>query len=190
MRSTLLVLVAALALLMTTSCTSLNWPSMGGSSNQDPGAEPPSGASMPASEELDSYYYDFDDVRIYNELKMDAKESFVIETPGTKSGVLVFDGSVERLSLTDFFVNQMRRDGWTMRSAFKSPRTILIFEKPGKFGVISITDERFNTHVEIWVTSASGGPSSRVMTAPPGAMADHPGDILEEQLLIEEGLAK
>ena len=189
MRSTLLVLVAALVLLMTTSCTSLNWPTIG-SSSQDPEAEAPSGASMPGSEELDSYYYDFDDVRIYNELKLDAKESFVIETPGANSGVLVFDGRVERLSLTDFFVNQMKRDGWRMRSAFKSPRTILIFEKPGKFGVVSITDERFNTHVEIWVTSASGRPSPRVMTAPPGAMPDHPDTVSEEELIMEEGLAQ
>ena len=189
MRSTLLVLVAAFALLLTTSCTSLNWPSMGGSS-KDPEAEAPSGASLPASQELDSYYYDFDDVRIYNELKLDAKESFVIETPGTKSGVLVFDGRVERLSLTDFFVNQMNRDGWRMRSAFKSPRTILIFEKPGKFGVINITDERFNTHVEIWVTSASGKASPRAMTAPPGAMPDHPEEIMEGEIITEEGLAQ
>lgn len=187
MRSKFLVLAAAFALVFTTSCTSFNWPSMGGGSSQDPEAEAPSGASTPASEELDSYYYDFDDVRVYNELKLDAKESFVIETPGAKSGVLVFDGRVERLSLTDFFINQMNRDGWRMRSAFKSPRTILIFEKPGKFGVISITDERFNTHVEIWVTSASGS-APQVMTVPPGvSMPDHPES--ESELITEEGLS-
>ncbi|MBG0777320.1 MAG: hypothetical protein H0S85_12925 [Desulfovibrionaceae bacterium] len=101
-------------------------------------------------------YYDFDDVLIPKEMTMQKDDSFVIETPYAKSGVMVFKGKVERLSLTKFFINNMARDGWSMRSAFKSSRTILIFEKPQKFCIVSITDGSYTTSMEVWVAPSTG----------------------------------
>ena len=44
-------------------------------------------------------YYDFDDVLVPSELKIDRKASFVYATPNFASGVLVMDGYVDADSL-------------------------------------------------------------------------------------------
>jgi hypothetical protein len=45
----------------------------------------------------------------------------------------------------------MANDNWNIISSFKSERTMLLFQKAQRWCVMSITDETFNTHVEIWV---------------------------------------
>ena len=96
-------------------------------------------------------YYDFGDVPIPPELKLNTKLSFIYRTSGFSAGVLVFKGAVELGSLIDFFENNMARDNWRTVSTFKSPRTLLLFQKQSRWCVINITDDRYSTHVEIWV---------------------------------------
>ena len=96
-------------------------------------------------------YYDFGDVRVPDELKVDNKSSFVYKTPGFSAGVLVLEGNVEIYSLIAFFENSMNTDNWEFVSSFKSPRTIMIFKKQDRRCVINITEKKFNTLVEIWV---------------------------------------
>jgi hypothetical protein len=45
----------------------------------------------------------------------------------------------------------MVKDDWKNISSFKSERTMLLFQKANRWCVMNITDERFNTYVEIWV---------------------------------------
>lgn len=96
-------------------------------------------------------YYDFGDVRVPDELKVDNKSSFVYKTPGFSAGVLVLAGNVEIYSLIAFFENSMNTDRWEFVSSFKSPRTIMIFKKQDRRCVINITERKFSTLVEIWV---------------------------------------
>ncbi|MBW1827975.1 MAG: hypothetical protein JRI74_00950 [Deltaproteobacteria bacterium] len=96
-------------------------------------------------------YYDFGDVRVPDELKVDNKASFVYKTPGFSAGVLVLAGNVEIYSLIAFFENSMNTDRWEFVSSFKSPRTIMIFKKQDRRCVINITEKKFSTLVEIWV---------------------------------------
>ena len=96
-------------------------------------------------------YYDFGDVRLPEELKVDNKSSFVYRTPGFSAGVLVLEGNVEIYSLIAFFENSMNTEQWEFISSFKSPRTIMIFKKPQRRCVINITERKFTTLVEIWV---------------------------------------
>ena len=96
-------------------------------------------------------YYDFGDVRVPDELKVDNKASFVYKTPGFSAGVLVLAGNVEIYSLIAFFENSMNTDRWEFVSSFKSPRTIMIFKKQDRRCVINITERKFSTLVEIWV---------------------------------------
>jgi len=96
-------------------------------------------------------YYDFGDVRVPDELKVDNKASFVYKTPGFSAGVLVLEGNVEIYSLIAFFENSMNTEKWEFISSFKSPRTIMIFKKPERRCVINITERKFSTLVEIWV---------------------------------------
>ena len=130
--------------------------------------------SEPASqEEALSSYYDFDDVIVPTDMNLDPDRSFVLETPTSKSGVLVFSGNIERLSLTDYFINNMARDNWTMRSAIKSNRSLLLFEKPTRYCVLSITDGRFSTEAEIWVLPKTGdAPKPELVQPAPAAVPE------------------
>ena len=100
-------------------------------------------------------YYDFDDVLVPRELTLIAKDSFVYQTSGLTAGVLVFKSKVERSSLVQFFENNMAKDNWQVVSTFRSPRTLLLFQKENRWCVINITDSSWDTMVEIWVAPYS-----------------------------------
>jgi len=96
-------------------------------------------------------YYDFGDVLVPSELKVDRDASFVFRTPGYSAGVLALKGNVEINSLIKFFSNNMVKDNWKLISYFKSRRTIMLFQKENRWCVINITEGDFSTSAEIWV---------------------------------------
>lgn len=96
-------------------------------------------------------YYDFGDVLIPSELKMDKKTSFVFRTSSFSAGVLSLKGRVEVNSLIDFFNNNMVKDNWREVASFKSHRSVMLYQKENRWCVINIKENDFNTHVEIWV---------------------------------------
>ncbi|RTZ97816.1 MAG: hypothetical protein DSY90_06290 [Deltaproteobacteria bacterium] len=101
-------------------------------------------------------YYDFGDVLVPKELKIVKKDSFVYLTSGLTVGVLSFKGRVERGSLIAFFENNMAKDGWSQVSAFKSPQTMLLFQKKDRWCVIDILEKMLSTKVKIWVSPTPG----------------------------------
>jgi len=112
---------------------------------------PASSASALKDEGPVPLYYDFGDVLVPSELKINKKISFVFQTPGLSAGVISLSGRVESSSLIAFFENNMAKDAWKKVSSFKSPRTILMYQKENRWCVINITDGDFTTSVEIWV---------------------------------------
>jgi hypothetical protein len=96
-------------------------------------------------------YYDFGDVLVPNEMKIDTKLSFVYRTPGFSAGVLTLKGRVEMNSLITFFETHMPKDNWSPVSSFKSQRTIMMFKKNNRWCVINITEKQFHTLAEVWV---------------------------------------
>lgn len=102
-------------------------------------------------------YYDFGDVLVPSELEINKEKSFVFRTPGLSAGVLSLKGRVEINSLITFFETNMAKDNWRPVSAFKSPRSVLLFQKENRWCVISVTEESFNTYVEIWVSPTIAG---------------------------------
>ncbi len=154
MHTSILRLSLITLFLILTSCAQMQ-----GSGSSDP--EPQAGVEPQAATEYQGntdFYYDFDDILVPKEMELQTADSFVLETPDAKHGVMVFSGKVEMLSLTNFFINNMMKDNWVLLSAFKSKRTILLFEKPSKYCVVNITDGKFKTLLEIWVSphNASG----------------------------------
>lgn len=111
--------------------------------------------ASPAGKKLDrpqGSYYDFEDIQIPNELKIDTKNSKIFQTTNLVAGVLVLDGYVEVKSLINFFKDGMGRDNWQIKGNFKlPPKTVLLFEKKNKRSVIFIEEGMFNTHVETWL---------------------------------------
>jgi len=108
-------------------------------------------------------YYDFEDVLIPRELKLNTKSSFVYHSSSLTAGVLVFTSKVEPNSLIQFFENNMTRDNWQSVGSFKSPRTLLLFNKTNRWCVISVTDNKWDTLVEIWVAPFNGNSASGLL---------------------------
>jgi len=107
-------------------------------------------------------YYDFGDVLIPRELKVDRKSSFIYTTSGFSAGVLVLKGRVEIGSLISFFEKNMAKDNWRLISSFKSSRTIMLFQKQNRWCVINIT-ESISTRIEIWVAPTMNEPESGLL---------------------------
>ncbi|MBL7179341.1 MAG: hypothetical protein ABIK98_11020 [Pseudomonadota bacterium] len=110
-------------------------------------------------------YYDFGDVLIPKELKVDKKASYIVQSPGFLTGILALKGNVERNSLIAFFENNMAKDNWREVSLFKSPQTstIMLFQKENRWCVISINEKGFNTYVEIGVAPTLGESGSGLL---------------------------
>lgn len=132
--------VLAALVLMTSGCSTLTRKGSGGS-----------GPPAPKDQGPVPLYYDFGDVLVPSELKIIKEDSFVFQTPGLSAGVLALKGRVETGSLISFFESNMAKDNWRLVSSFKSPRTIMLFQKENRWCVVNITDSNFQTDVEIWV---------------------------------------
>lgn len=102
-------------------------------------------------------YYDFEDILVPSELKVEKKRSFVYHSPDFTAGVLALTGRVEINSLIKFFDNNMAKDNWRLEASFKlANRTIMFFNKPNRGSIINITGKQFKTEVEIWVAPVMG----------------------------------
>jgi len=100
-----------------------------------------------------SKYYHFEDVRVPRELNYKQSKSFVYETPGFKTGVLLFTKwRLDVESLIDFFNYHMEKDNWKLVNSFKGKEAILFFSKPDKTCTIKISDNWYSmTEIEIRV---------------------------------------
>jgi hypothetical protein len=137
------ILTLAFVLAVAAGCASMSKDSV----NAEEGAE----ATAQGEDVPGPLYYDFGDVLVPLELKVDKTRSFVYHAPGFTAGVLGLSGRVDVNSLIRFFENNMAKDNWKLVSAFKSPRTIMFFNKPNRSCIINITEGRLNSEVEIWV---------------------------------------
>ncbi|CAO0823994.1 Lipoprotein [Desulfarculales bacterium] len=102
-------------------------------------------------------YYDFDDIQVPVQLKLNKEQSTIFRVGSFKAGVLVFSDNVELESLINFFIESMAKDNWSLKGSFKYPKAALLFAKPGKTCVIQITESWLKTTVELWVAPTSDG---------------------------------
>jgi len=107
-------------------------------------------------------YYDFKDILIPAELKINKKESMIYATTTFTVGVLCLKGSVELNSLINFFKTNMERDNWEVYSVTRYKKTVMTFGKPDKKCWININDGNFITEVEIWVSPSKISSDSSV----------------------------
>jgi len=137
-------------LLLLTGCT--NFGGMGGGDSQ----EGYSSASQP--------YYppDFREVLIPDGLDMNREDSMFVKTSSFNGGVLTFDGRIDVISLSDFFEGSMPKNGWKLSGVVKAKNYLLIFTKPDKTCMITISENKLNfkTVVNIYIsqdTESVGG---------------------------------
>lgn len=96
-------------------------------------------------------FYDFPDVPVPPELQIVRKDSSVFQTTSFKTGVLVFKGRVDYVSVLDFYLSAMPQQNWKLRGSSRYGRSILVFEKSERICVINIEPETWYTYVEIYV---------------------------------------
>jgi len=142
-----LILISFSFLLLLTSCAPIVNPNR----KSIPSGSELQAQDIPVRGAPDSYY-DFEDILVPKEMKLVTKSSLLFETPRLKAGVIFFEGRVDPVSLFDFFVNNMPKDNWQLRSYFKYGRYMLVFEKPDKDCIISINEKALTTELEMWVT--------------------------------------
>ncbi len=122
------------------------------SSGQSKYASSSSGSKSSKPKGPKPVYHDFGDVLIPGEMQVEKRSSFIYRTPGFSAGVLSLKGRVDMNSLVTFFDSNMPKDGWRPVSSFRSPRTIMLFNKDNRWCVIGITEREFSTIAEIWVS--------------------------------------
>ncbi len=155
---TMLVICLAALLSMATGCSIVN-------KSETPSQPAPAAAAGGASQSnvvssdarvkaSTGRYYDFDDIQVPTQLKLDKEKSILFKVGTFKAGLLTFSDNLEVESLINWFVETMAKDNWTLKSSFKYPKVALFFAKQGKTCVIHITEHTFSTVVEIWVAPA------------------------------------
>jgi hypothetical protein len=115
------------------------------------------GAGGPSTAASRDIYLDFDDVLIPEEMPRDRERTFVFRIGALTAGVLALEGRVEPERLITFFESNMSRDNWKAVSSFRSPRSLLIYEKEERWCIITITEDDYDhrTRVEIWLSPKS-----------------------------------
>lgn len=99
-------------------------------------------------------YYDFNDILIPPDMELSKSDSILFRVGAFKAGLLVFKGDYTSSSLVNFFIDNMAKDNWILKSSFKYPKVALFFAKKGKTCVIYIDEGPFSTEVDIWVAPA------------------------------------
>lgn len=113
-------------------------------------------------------YYppDFREVLIPDGLEMNRENSMYVKTSSFNGGILSFDGRIDVISLSDFFENSMPKKGWKLVGVVKAKNYLLIFTKPDKTCMITISENKLNfkTVVNVYIAldaqSAGGSGSS------------------------------
>lgn len=115
------------------------------------------GAGNASAATAKDIYLDFDDVLIPEDMPRDNDQTFIFRIGALTAGVLVIKGRVPPERLISFFESNMSRDNWKAVSSFRSPRSLMIFDKEERWCVITITEDSFDhkTKVEIWLAPKS-----------------------------------
>ncbi len=114
-------------------------------------------------------FYDFQDIPIPSELSLVTKESTVFQGGAVKGGMLTFKGRVEPSSVVNFFMVALARENWKHRGDIRYRKSVLLFEKPDRFCIISIRESTYHTYVELYVVPTATGTQSRILESGPRA---------------------
>lgn len=165
-----------LAMLLTTwGCATLT-------GSEDPGPAPTQ----------QSFFYDFSDIRVPEEMEIQTGRSTITPTENGKFGTLVFRGRAEPISLFDYFFNTMPKDGWNLVTYQKYQRYNLVFTKENRVCMITIEESPvWFTWLEIKVTPkapATGAPAYSTGSQPTDSYQSYPssGSSIESERTLSQ----
>lgn len=115
----------------------------------DTASEDSVAAVVPESQPF--YPKDFKEVLIPDGLTLDRTETMYIKSESFNGGILNYQGRLEVNSLVEYFENSMPQKGWTLSGSVKSANSLLIFTKPEKTCMISITESKLSVNTEVYI---------------------------------------
>lgn len=100
------------------------------------------------------YPADYQDLLVPGELAWNREKSMTLNTASFSGGILNFSGRVEVNSLTDFFINGMKKDGWELTGSVKAKDVMLAFVKDNGSCMIRIFEGYTlgKTEIVIYIT--------------------------------------
>ncbi len=101
--------------------------------------------------------YRFEDLPTPEKLTLDARESFIFESPSVRAGILVYKGSASYESVIQFFKNEMPKYGWKLVNSFERGDATLFFEKPGWSCIVLVGRFALETTAEIRIGPKEAG---------------------------------
>lgn len=97
-------------------------------------------------------YYDFEDIPIPKQMKLDTESSILFESQGIKAGMLTYTGRVDSESLFNYFQVGLPNHDWQILSYIKYGTQILTFSKDDRLCIIRIIEGRLRTELQIWIS--------------------------------------
>jgi len=143
--STVLALTSLVAL---SGCAELG---LGGGSSDKGASADPFAASTSS---LDSPPYranEFSDLLLPSELSWDREKSMLVRTDSFAGGVLQYTGRVDIASLSDFFSNNMPKNGWKLAGSAKYKNILLAFIKQNKTCTILLSEDKLLMRTEVTI---------------------------------------
>lgn len=107
---------------------------------------------VPEDEEINQKYYDFEDIPLPKEMKLNPDNSILFESRDIRAGMLSFSGRVDSESLFDYFQISMPDEGWRLISYIKYGTYILTFDKPEKLCIVRIIEKSFSSELQMWIS--------------------------------------
>ncbi len=150
-RTVFLSTVLALASLVALSgCAELG---LGGSSDQGAASSDPFASSASSPGEQPYRANEFSDLLLPSELSWDREKSMLVRTDSFAGGVLQYSGRVDITSLSDFFSNNMPKNGWKLAGSAKYKNILLAFVKSNKTCTILLSEDKLlmKTQVAIYI---------------------------------------
>lgn len=139
-----LILSLILGLVLTTAACATH-----SSETTDPGSQQDNAQPQSKEYEQVNFYYEFKDILIPKELSPVDDAKYVFDDDRFLAGFRVFKGRVVADDLAQFFLNNMKKDGWTKKFSLKAEKSVLVFQKPDKSCTILI-ENGFNTKVTVF----------------------------------------
>jgi len=144
----------------------------GGSSDKGASSSDPFASSTSSMDSPPYRANEFTDLLLPSELSWDREKSMLVRTDSFAGGVLHYTGRVDIASLSDFFTNNMGKNGWKLAGSAKYKNILLAFVKPNKTCTILLSEDKLlmRTEVTIYVAEdiAAGRASSGKQANPFG----------------------
>lgn len=120
-------------------------------------------------------YSQFSDVPVPRDMTTDQRRSFIsYSQDGTKNGLETLEGSFDMTSLTRAMINNMMRDGWSLRGTSSgASRHVQLYERDNRYAILYFCNQTASVAMEVWVMNRLAEGAYQPPAEPAGAAPDY-----------------